>query len=85
METYKCNICDMAVNASCAKCDEPLKNGTLTLEDGSSVQISKGQFSNLIGTITNVQGSKLTVEISMFGQPTKVNIKAADCEAFDQS
>ncbi len=40
METYKCNICDMAVNASCAKCDEPLKNGTLTLEDGSSVQIS---------------------------------------------
>tara|TARA_B100002019_G_C20896574_1_gene416020 strand:+ start:368 stop:529 length:162 start_codon:yes stop_codon:yes gene_type:complete len=30
----------MAVNASCAKCDEPLKNGTLTLEDGSSVQIS---------------------------------------------
>ena len=40
METYKCNICDMAVNASCAKCDEPLKNGTLNLEDGSSVQIS---------------------------------------------
>ena len=40
METYKCNICDMAVNASCAKCDEPLKNGTLTLEDGSFVQIS---------------------------------------------
>ena len=40
METYKCNICDMAVNASYAKCDEPLKNGTLTLEDGSSVQIS---------------------------------------------
>ena len=40
METYKCNICDMAVNASCAKCDEPLKNGTLTLEDGSSGHIS---------------------------------------------
>ena len=50
---------------------------------GTSVQISKGQFSNLVGTITNVQGSKLTVEISMFGQPTKVSIKAADCEALD--
>ena len=52
---------------------------------GSSVQISKGQFSNLIGKITNVQGPKLTVEISMFGQPTKVSIKAVDCEAVDQS
>ena len=50
---------------------------------GTSVQISKGQFSNLVGTITNVQGSKLTVEISMFGQPTKVSIKAADCEALE--
>lgn len=31
----------MAVNASCATCNEPLVNGTLKLEDGSSVQISK--------------------------------------------
>jgi transcription antitermination factor NusG len=52
---------------------------------GSSVQISKGQFSNLVGKITNIQGPKLTVEISMFGQPTKVNIKAIDCESIEQS
>lgn len=41
METYKCDKCGMAVNASCATCNEPLVNGTLKLEDGSSVQISK--------------------------------------------
>lgn len=41
MATYTSNICDMAVNASCAKCDVPLENGILTLEDGSDVQISK--------------------------------------------
>ena len=41
METYKCEKCDMAVNASCATCDEPLVNGMLQLENGSSVQISQ--------------------------------------------
>ena len=30
----------MAVNASCASCDEPLRNDYLTLEDGNKVQIS---------------------------------------------
>ena len=40
METYKCNKCGMAVNASCASCDEPLRNDYLTLEDGNKVQIS---------------------------------------------
>ena len=40
METYKCNKCGMAVNASCASCDEPLRNDYLTLDDGSKVQIS---------------------------------------------
>ena len=40
METYKCNKCGMAVNASCASCDEPLRNDYLTLEDGNRVQIS---------------------------------------------
>ena len=49
METYKCNNCGMSVNASCAKCNQPLVNGHLTLEDGTSVQISscptcKGNF-----------------------------------------
>jgi len=41
METYKCDKCGMAVNASCAKCDEPLVNGNITVDDGSNVQVSK--------------------------------------------
>ena len=41
MQTYKCDKCGMAVNASCASCYEPLRNDYLTLEDdGSKVQIS---------------------------------------------
>ncbi|MAP99200.1 MAG: hypothetical protein CMC51_00030 [Flavobacteriaceae bacterium] len=40
METYKCNKCGMAVNATCAKCNVPLKNDHLDLDDGSVVQIS---------------------------------------------
>ena len=31
----------MAVNATCAKCNEPLQDDILTLDDGSQVQISK--------------------------------------------
>ena len=31
----------MAVNAACAKCDEPLVDDILTLDDGTEVQISK--------------------------------------------
>jgi hypothetical protein len=31
----------MAVNASCAKCNVPLVDGILTLDDGTDVQISK--------------------------------------------
>lgn len=41
MATYECSKCGMAVNASCAKCDAPLENGSLKLEDGSDVQISE--------------------------------------------
>lgn len=41
METYKCSKCGMAVNATCAKCDAPLVNDTITLEDGTEVQVSK--------------------------------------------
>ena len=41
MATYECKICGMSVNATCAKCDEPLKNDILTTDDGSEVQISK--------------------------------------------
>jgi hypothetical protein len=41
MATYECEICGMAVNASCAKCDAPLVNDTLTLDNGTQVQVSK--------------------------------------------
>ncbi len=41
MATYECKKCGMAVNASCAKCNTPLVDGLLTLEDGSQVQISQ--------------------------------------------
>ena len=41
MATYECDACGMAVNASCAKCDVPLVDGSLTLDDGTVVQISK--------------------------------------------
>ena len=41
MATYECAICGMAVNATCAKCDAPLVDDILILEDGIKVQISK--------------------------------------------
>ena len=31
----------MSVNATCAKCDEPLQNDILVKDDGSEVKISK--------------------------------------------
>lgn len=41
MATYVCSVCGMSVNASCGKCDAPLVNDDLKLEDGISVQVSK--------------------------------------------
>jgi hypothetical protein len=41
MATYECEKCGMAVNATCAKCDAPLENNTLTLDGGIEVQISE--------------------------------------------
>ena len=41
MATYECSECGMAVNATCAHCDSPLVDDILTLDDGSTVQISK--------------------------------------------
>lgn len=41
MATYQCDACGMSVNASCAKCDIALENDSLTLGDGTVVQISK--------------------------------------------
>lgn len=41
MATYECNNCGMAVNASCAKCDQALVDDMLKLDDGTQVQISR--------------------------------------------
>jgi len=41
MATYECSKCGMAVNATYAKCDAPLENDLLTIDDGTQVQISK--------------------------------------------
>ena len=41
MATYTCDSCGMSVNATCATCDTPLVNTTLTKDDGSTVQVSQ--------------------------------------------
>ena len=41
MATYECEKCGMSVNATCGKCDAPLLNDSLELDDGRSVQISR--------------------------------------------
>ena len=41
MTTYECSNCGMSVNATCGKCDAPLVDDKLKLENGSEVQISK--------------------------------------------
>lgn len=41
MATYECGKCGMSVNASCAKCNTALVNDSITLDDGTSVQVSK--------------------------------------------
>tara|TARA_B100000029_G_scaffold344006_1_gene336421 strand:+ start:334 stop:576 length:243 start_codon:yes stop_codon:yes gene_type:complete len=41
MATYECSACGMSVNASCGKCDAPLIDDILQLDDGNEVQISK--------------------------------------------
>tara|TARA_B100000941_G_C28147391_1_gene370750 strand:- start:208 stop:402 length:195 start_codon:yes stop_codon:yes gene_type:complete len=38
--TYECSKCGMSVNATCGKCDVPLVNGYLTVDNGFEVQIS---------------------------------------------
>ena len=32
--TYTCDKCGMSVNMTCATCDAPLENGTLTTDAG---------------------------------------------------
>ncbi|MEJ6674017.1 MAG: hypothetical protein QNK88_00705 [Polaribacter sp.] len=41
MKTYRCDKCGMSVNATCGKCDTPLVNEVLNLDDGRKVQVSK--------------------------------------------
>jgi hypothetical protein len=41
MATYTCEKCGMSVNASCAKCDAPLENDVVSIENAGDVQISK--------------------------------------------
>ena len=41
MATYECKSCGMSVNATCAKCNEPLVNDNISIEDGATVQVSK--------------------------------------------
>ena len=49
MATYTCSQCDMAVNASCAKCATPVENGSIATDDGAEVQVS--QFPSCNGMI----------------------------------
>ncbi len=39
MATYECSKCGMSVNATCGKCNSPLVNDILKLENGSELQI----------------------------------------------
>ena len=41
MSTYECSNCGMSVNATCGKCEAPLVDDILKIEDGTGVQISK--------------------------------------------
>ena len=41
MATYECTKCGMAINAPCAKCNAPLVDDLIKLDDGSEVQVSK--------------------------------------------
>lgn len=41
VDTCACNICGMAVNTSCAKCDVALVNDSLDLGNENKVQIAK--------------------------------------------
>jgi hypothetical protein len=40
MATYECKKCGMSVNATCGKCNKPLRDGILDL-NGQKIQISE--------------------------------------------
>jgi len=37
--TYTCEKCGMSVNSQCAKCDTPLKNKTITIDNGDKIDL----------------------------------------------
>jgi hypothetical protein len=41
MATYECKICGMSVNATCGKCDAPLENNMLKIDENTEVQVSE--------------------------------------------
>ena len=41
MATYTCDACGMGVNMTCAACNAPLVNDTITTDSGAEVQVSK--------------------------------------------
>ncbi len=41
MATYECKVCDMSVNATCGKCDAPLENKMLKIDENTEVQVSE--------------------------------------------
>ncbi len=44
MATYECIQCGMSVNATCGKCDTPLQNGMLDLDDGTQYRYQNAQM-----------------------------------------
>ena len=44
MATYECSKCGMGVNASCAKCDSPLVDDVLELDDGKKCRYQNAQM-----------------------------------------
>ena len=41
MATYECKVCNMSVNATCGKCDAPLVNKMLKIDENTEVQVSE--------------------------------------------
>ena len=41
MATYVCEVCDMSVNASCGKCNAPLVNKMLEIDENTEVHVSE--------------------------------------------
>ena len=66
MNTYECKKCGMSVNAQCGKCNLPLENAHLTLENGVVVQIS--QCPSCMGKIKSPQccGAEMNCDLNQY-------------------